>query len=486
MLNLADRTDAVPSPEPVPGLPTAEIGSALTDGKVDRVPAHTQAQSAPEDWLIVGLGKTGLAAARFLAARGEAFAVTDTRAEPPQRARLMEIPGAAQAWRGPLESLTVTNWPRVLVSPGVSPNLPFLCAARAAGAEVFGDIEWFARWAQAPILGITGSNGKTTVTALVGELLSAAGYTVAVGGNFGIPALDLLNPEVDLYVLELSSFQLETTCSLRAAGAAILNISPDHLDRHADMAAYVDAKARILTGAGRIVLNRADPFLSPWQNADGVVTVGLDTPVRSEDFGVADRDGIPWLLHGQHALLPAHALALRGRHQWLNVLAALALVWPWVANPADLWPVLRRFAGLPHRYQFVGCRGGVEYINDSKATNVGAVVAALHSVSGPLYLIAGGQGKGQDFAPLAAALPERTRGVFLLGQDALLMQQALVGRVPVEIVPTLEAAVQAAAARAEPGDTVLLSPAAASLDMFRDYAERGECFMAAVAGLPAC
>lgn len=435
------------------------------------------------DTLVVGLGTTGLSVVRHLAARGEAFAVTDTREVPAGRARLAEIPGAQTAWVGPLANLDMEGWRRVIVSPGVPVALPPLARAAASGAEILGDIELFARLAQRPVLGITGSNGKSTVTALAGALLAGQGHRVAVGGNFGPPALDVLGENAELYVLELSSFQLETTHGLKAASATILNLSADHLDRYPDMERYAAAKARILDGARRMVLNREDPVVVRLGAGRDAVTFGLDEPPGPDDFGVLERGAQPWLMHGTTPLIATDELALRGRHNWLNALAALAVCWPWLANPALARPVLKTFSGLPHRSQSVGRYRDVDYVDDSKGTNVGATLAAIRGVAGPLILIAGGQGKGQDFAPLADALVGKARGVLLLGTEATALARVLQGVVPVRIVGSMDEAVTGAAEWAEPGDTVLLSPACASLDMFANYADRGERFAAAVRGL---
>ncbi len=435
------------------------------------------------DTLVVGLGATGLSVARHLAGRGETFAITDTRDAPAGLARLAEIPGPETRWAGPLAALDPGLWRRIVISPGVPLTLPALERAAAAGTEIVGDIELFARCVRQPVLGITGSNGKSTVTALSGALLEAQGRRVAVGGNFGTPALDLLDADAELYVLELSSFQLETTHSLAPASAAILNISADHLDRYADLDAYAAAKARILKGAQRIVLNRQDPVVAGLAAGRGAVTFGLDEPAAPEDFGTLERGGRTWLARGATPLFPTADLSVQGRHNWLNALAALALCWPWLEDPARWQTALANFAGLPYRSRPVARHRDVDYVDDSKGTNVGATLAAIRGVAGPLILIAGGQGKGQDFTPLADALVGKARGVLLLGADAPAIAQALNGSVPVRMVDSMEAAVAGAAEWAEPGDTVLLSPACASLDMFADYAERGDRFAAAVRGL---
>ena len=433
-----------------------------------------------QETLVVGLGATGLSVIRHLLASGQRVAVTDTRENPPGLAELNDIEGAAGAWVGSLSTLDPTRWRHLVVSPGVPVSLPGLQAARAAGCELIGDIELFARSARQPVVAITGSNGKSTVTALAGELLRALGLRAAVGGNLGPPALDLLGDDPEVYVLELSSFQLETTSDLGAASAAILNISADHLDRYPDMNAYAAAKIRILQGARQTVLNRDDERLRSLSRTCAGTTFGLSPPPQPDAFGVLEVEGEPWLARGECALLPAAGLALHGRHNWLNVLAALALVWPWVDDFRSLLPVLSTFAGLSHRSQRVRCHDGVEFIDDSKGTNVGATLAAIRGLTGPLVLIAGGQGKGQDFSPLADALVAKTRGVILLGVDAPQIAQALNGVVPLRFVTSMEEAVSVAAEWTQPGDTVLLSPACASLDMFSSFAERGERFARAV------
>ncbi|WP_018948917.1 UDP-N-acetylmuramoyl-L-alanine--D-glutamate ligase [Thioalkalivibrio sp. ALMg11] len=441
--------------------------------------------------LIVGLGATGVSVARFLRAQGQPFALTDTREAP----AALETDGAkawlADAWVGPLDRLDAAGFARIIVSPGVALEHPVLQRARAAGVRLTGDIDLFAEQADAPVIAITGSNGKSTVTALVGELLRAAGLRVAVGGNYGTPALDLLEQAPDLYVLELSSFQLERSDVLAPAAAAILNISPDHLDRYADLDAYVRAKARILDRAERGVLNREDAWLREIALPPGlkVISFGLDAPAGADEFGVRPSGAdAPDLVRGDQALLSTGRLRLRGQHNWANALAALALVWPWLESGeprARALAALAEFAGLPHRSQWIAEVAGVAYINDSKGTNVGATLAALRGTPGPLVLIAGGQGKGQDFAPLADYVPGKVRGVVLLGEDAPAIARALASVVPVQRVDDMAAAVAQAAAWAEPGDTVLLSPGCASLDMYPNYQARGDDFAHAVRELAA-
>ncbi|WP_019626881.1 UDP-N-acetylmuramoyl-L-alanine--D-glutamate ligase [Thioalkalivibrio sp. ALJT] len=445
---------------------------------------------ATADNLIVGLGATGQSVARYLHAQGQTFAVTDTRARPSALEPGAPAAWLADSWAGPLDALDASGFARVIVSPGVALEHPVLQRARAAGVQLTGDIDLFAAVAAVPVIAITGSNGKSTVTALVAELLGAAGWEVAVGGNFGTPALDLLEQAPQLYVLELSSFQLERSTVLAPAAAAILNISPDHLDRYADLEAYVRAKARILDRAERGVLNRDDAWLCSLALPAGldVASFGLDAPRTTRDFGVAPGVTAPDLVRGEEHLLTTARLRLCGQHNWANALAALALAWPWLEQPdarTRALAALADFAGLPHRSQWIAAVDGVDYINDSKGTNVGATLAALRGTPGPLVLIAGGQGKGQDFSPLADYVPGKVRGVVLLGEDAPLIARALASVVPVQRVEDMDAAVTQAADWAEPGDTVLLSPGCASLDLYPDYQARGDDFVRAVRRLTA-
>jgi len=436
------------------------------------------------DILIVGLGKTGLSVARFLARRGLVFAVADSRMEPPGLAELRaECPQAA-VHLGPFEAELFRGFRTLVVSPGIAVAEPAIRAAAAAGAEIIGDIELFARHVRAPVIAITGSNGKSTVTTLVGELLAAAGRKVRVGGNLGTPALDLLagSNDAEIYVLELSSFQLETTSSLKAAAAVVLNVSEDHMDRYPDLAAYAEAKGRVYQGAAVAVVNRDDDWslrLARASEPARTVSFGLDAPAAGQ-WGMVDRDGQTWLAQGDRPLVSERELILRGRHNMANALAALALVEAVGVDPAAVLDALRRFAGLPHRSQFVGHFHGLDWVNDSKGTNVGATAAALAGQTVPVVLIAGGLGKGQDFAVLRPLLAEKARGVVLIGQDADLIAQAWAGAAPIVRAADMGEAVSMAAELGRPGDVVLLSPACASFDMFKGYDHRGEVFAAEV------
>ena len=445
--------------------------------------SHAPAQRARA--VVLGLGASGLAAVRHLVARGVPVAVADSRAAPPGLEALAADHPGVPVHTGGIPEALLHRAEMVVLSPGLSPAMPGLAAARARGAEIVGEVELFARAATAPVIAITGSNGKSTVTSLVGEMAAAAGVRAGVGGNLGTPALDLLtSPEPDLYVLELSSFQLETTRSLRPRAAAILNLSPDHLDRHGDWSAYTRAKGRILEQAAVQVLNRDDPaVMALARPGAGLVRFGAG-PAPDGDWGLLPAAGGPWLARGAEPWLAAGELRLAGRHNLLNALAALALGSLAGFGREAMVAALRRFPGLPHRCQWVAERGGVRYYDDSKATNVGAALAAVEGLPGPVVLIARGDGKGADFGPLAAAAG-RLRAAVLLGRDAPRLATVLEGRVPVHRVADMGAAVATAARLARPGDQVLLAPACASWDMFRDYAERGAAFAAAVEGLPA-
>ncbi|MGQ0429702.1 MAG: UDP-N-acetylmuramoyl-L-alanine--D-glutamate ligase [Gammaproteobacteria bacterium] len=444
-----------------------------------------QASAARPQSVIVGLGRTGVSAARHLAARGHRLVVTDSRADPPGLAELRRLVPEAATALGGFDAAVLAGADQVVVSPGVPLSLPFLRQAVALGLDLVGDIELFAREAGGRVIAITGTNGKSTVTTLVGEFATAAGIEVRVGGNLGVPALDLLEgPPAAMYVLELSSYQLETTHSLQLEVAAVLNVSPDHLDRYRDVAEYAAAKARIFERCATAVVNLDDELVMRMPRP-GQRRVGFSLRRADADFRLLAQGGEDWLAEGAEPLMPLSALCLPGRHNAANALAALAIGSVCRLPRAAMTGVLARFTGLPHRTQLVAERRGVRFIDDSKGTNVGATAAAIAGLDGSLVLIAGGEGKGQEFAPLAAACRDKVRHAVLIGRDAKLIASALAGACEVSFADSMQAAVAAAAAVARAGETVLLSPACASFDMFRDYAHRGEAFAAAVRGLPA-
>ena len=435
--------------------------------------------------VIVGVGRTGLSCARYLHARGWRLALTDTRANPPGLAELRALDAQIPVSLGKLDASLLAQAVCVVASPGVSLAEPFFAHARRLGLEIVGDVELFARAAGAPVAGITGTNGKSTVTTLLGRMAARAGLRVRVGGNLGEPALDLLDTSAELYVLELSSYQLETTASLHCRAATVLNVSPDHLDRYADVAAYAAAKARIFARCDTAVINLDDPLVVAMPRpAARTLSFSLRASIGA-DYAVARREGQWWLMRRDAPLLPLAQMKLQGLHNAANALAALALGEALALPLPEMLEELRSFAGLPHRSQWLAEIAGVSYVDDSKGTNVGATLAAVGGMEGPLVMILGGEGKNQDFTPLAAALRGKVHHAVLIGRDAAALERALAGVCALERAATLPAAVQAAAAAARPGDTVLLSPACASLDMFRDYAHRGEVFAQAVRGLAA-
>jgi UDP-N-acetylmuramoylalanine--D-glutamate ligase len=433
--------------------------------------------------LVLGLGDTGLAVAHWVERQGARVRAADTRAAPP---RATDFSGEVHT--GAFSPRLLEGVDLLCISPGLSLEEPVVRAALELGIPVLGDIELFAWYVRAHngtrVLAITGTNGKTTVTALTAHLLRSAGLDVEVAGNIGPPALQALAARATppaAWVLELSSYQLETTWSLEPEAAAMLNVSEDHLDRYAGIEEYAAAKARIFIGQGVQVLNRDNwRSLGMGQPNRRRLTFGLDAPASEEDFGVVDD-----VLHeGSHGFARAAELLIHGAHNVSNALAACALART-LGVPRDaLAAGLATFRGLPHRLQQVALRRGVAWYDDSKGTNVGASLAALRGLGRPAILIAGGDGKGQDFAPLAPAVAAHARAVLLIGRDAPLLERALEpSGVTIGRCTSLEQAVARAAALAQDGDAVLLSPACASFDMFRDYRHRGEVFAAAVAAL---
>jgi UDP-N-acetylmuramoylalanine--D-glutamate ligase len=430
--------------------------------------------------VVVGLGRTGLSVVRYLRAHGTAVAVTDTRAAPPALPELRSLAPDVTVSTGALDAKLLDGADAIVVSPGLAARGAFFDAARARGVPVFGDIELFARAARAPVVGITGTNGKSTVTTLVGRMAEVSGRRTRVGGNLGEPALELLDPGVELYVLELSSYQLDTTESLTLLAATVLNVSADHLDRYATPGDYAASKARIFRRCGTAVLNADDPQVASMGTlAHRRLRFSLDE-ASSAEYRLHRHAGREWLVRGAERLLALDELKLAGRHNAANALAALALGEALDLPRPAMLEVLREFPGLPHRTAWVADVAKVRYVDDSKGTNVGATLAAVSGFAGPLLLIAGGEGKGQDFSPLAAALRGKVRRAFLIGRDARVLGAALEGSCAIDYCASLEAAVEQAAQHARAGDTVLLSPACASFDMFRDYAHRGEVYAAAV------
>jgi UDP-N-acetylmuramoylalanine--D-glutamate ligase len=434
--------------------------------------------------IVVGLGRTGLSCARYLQSRGLRFAVTDSRSSPPESAALVRLAPAVDVRLGAFDEALLDDASQVIASPGVSLREPFLMSAAVRGIPIIGDIELFVREAKAPIAAITGTNGKSTVTTLVGLMSNAAGRRALAGGNLGRPALELLDePVPELYVLELSSFQLETTLSLRAAAATVLNVTPDHMDRYPTIQEYAAAKERIYQRCDAAIVNMDDLAVRTMHHQSSRVLGFSLHADPAADYYVHTQGDDVILMRGRERLIAMSELKITGLHNAANALASLAMCEALqLSRPACL-QALRDFPGLPHRSQWVADINGVRFVDDSKGTNVGATLAAVAGMPGSLVVIAGGQGKGQDFAPLAPAFRGKVRHVVLLGQDAKLLDEALQGVATTQFAKDMSEAVQLAANAARVGETVLLSPACASLDMFRDYGHRGDVFAAAVRGL---
>ena len=463
--------------------------------------------------LVLGLGLTGLSLALWLKKKGADVVVADTRDSPPKLADLRradpDIPVRLGAW----DETLFFGIDMVAISPGLNINDRAFAPARSRHISIVGDIELFAR--ELPpsqkVIAITGSNGKSTVTALSGALCRSAGLTTVVAGNIGKPVLEVLadaeasGTHPDVYVLELSSFQLETTSSLMPSVATVLNVSPNHLDWHGDFDEYVRAKSRIFLNGGRQVLNRDDPLSMAMamqgggderggagETGDGreghvdLVTFGAEPPSAATQWGLRRAaNGAEWLARGDRDLIPASALTLTGRHNALNALAALALVDAIGVDGTAHLATVSSFRGLPHRMTHVADVADVAYIDDSKSTTVASTIAALEGMGRKSVLIAGGDGKGQDFTPLVPAVREHARAVVVVGRDGPLVEHALrASGVDIARADSLERAVAMANRLARPGDAVLLSPACASWDMFRDYGERGDRFVQAVGALP--
>lgn len=445
--------------------------------------------------LIVGLGKTGTSCVHYLLKKKKHLIVFDTRQDPPGleefRKKFPTIPVYLQQF----DLNLLGKIDEIIVSPGVSLQESFLVTAQQKNIPVIGDIELFARAAKAPIVAITGTNAKGTVTTLVGEMIKEAGYKVIVGGNIGIPALDLLSePTPDFYVLELSSFQLESTFSLQAIAATILNISEDHLDRHKTMEAYLAAKQRIYLNCHSAIWNRDNKWTYPSASLNSdirdtpqtdkslTISFGLAEPLKN-DFGLHEHENKVWLSLGDQKLLSVDNLLIKGKHNWCNALAALALGHAINLPFPSMLTALKTFKGLEHRCEWVAEINGVTWYNDSKGTNVGATIAAIEGLSkanGKIILIAGGIGKGADFSVLRQPIKNYVKTVILIGQDAPLLERSLKDTAVMEHAQSLQDAVLIAKNTAQPQDIVLLSPACASFDMFNNYEHRGQVFKSLV------
>lgn len=444
--------------------------------------------------LVVGLGKTGLSVVRYLRARGETVIVVDSRDIPPGLREFKKEHSDVECHTGAFDVSLFVNAGRIVVSPGVAIAEPALVAASENKIEIIGDVDLFAAEVKAPVVAITGSNGKTTVTTLLALMASQAGLKAVACGNIGLPVLDSLDDAMDLYVLELSSFQLETLQHLPMKAAVVLNVSADHLDRYDSVSAYAKSKQLIYKNADVFVLNKDDVLASAYQvSSTGAaehnkISFTLGKPAKNE-FGVCQvyndeqQDVSQYLCFSEQLLIAVAQLKIKGAHNIQNALAALALGYA-AGLPFDsMVATLKEFKGLPHRTQFVAEINGVNWINDSKATNVGATKAALVGLPGKHVLIAGGESKGADFSELTDVIARHCRAVVLLGKDAALIKAVISDDTPVMLASDMKSAVLAAQSLAKAGDNVLLAPACASFDMFDNFEHRGDVFMQSVEDL---
>ncbi|HKM15451.1 MAG TPA: UDP-N-acetylmuramoyl-L-alanine--D-glutamate ligase [Marinospirillum sp.] len=442
-----------------------------------------------EDYLIIGLGQTGLSVANYLSMQGKSFSIADTRVNPPGLETFRQQWPDVSIWLGPLDAELTCSVSCLIVSPGVSVADSAIEAARQQGVTIIGDVELFCRAVQQPVIAITGSNAKSTVTTLLGEMAKAAGLKVGVGGNIGLPVLDLLaQGQQDIYVLELSSFQLETTQSLNAKAAVVLNVSEDHLDRYANFADYVFAKQRIYHHCAAVIFNREDPQTFPIHGLKATrLSFGLNAPSHADELGLIYLGDERWLMKGDKPLMAANEVPLVGNHGLSNALAAFALGFAVGFSIEAMRAAIVAFKPLAHRCEFVASRKGVVFYNDSKATNVGAMLAAVKGLAkpdAPIWLILGGEGKGQDFSPIKMALTKNIAGVALIGRDASLIAEYLPDNLKQHTLASLPEAVAWLAAQAVSGEQVLLSPACASFDQFSGFEHRGEVFAQCVIDLP--
>ncbi len=433
--------------------------------------------------LVVGLGETGFSVAKFLHQYAIKFAVIDSRDKPPLIDEILKELPDTPIFTGGFDQAAFDVATHLIVSPGVSLQEKSIQQALLSGIKLVSDIDLFSCATEKPVIAITGSNGKSTVTTMLGAMGKSTGVNTAIGGNLGIPALDLLNDTVELYVLELSSFQLERTRLLNATAATVLNISDDHLDRYDDLRAYAQEKQRIFSGNGVMVLNEDDPIVKKML-VKGRESIFFSVHQKT-GFHVEKKQDKNWLMSDEHELMPVSDLPLEGLHNVANALAALALGTVAGFKIKAMCQALRSFKSLSHRMQKIALINGVTWVNDSKATNIGAAVAALLGSQNKIVLIAGGDTKGAEMNELIPAIKEKVKCVVLMGKDAGIIKQAINGCVPSYNAESIKEAVKLAAGLAVAGESVLLSPACASLDQYKNYQERGDKFTAAVMELAA-
>ena len=435
--------------------------------------------------VVAGLGISGVAAVNFLHENGYRVAVTDSRKTPPGHD---QIPSEVQTSFGQLDQELLLQAEEIVISPGLDPKLPEIQAAVAKDIPVVSEIQILRRATDKPIMAITGSNAKSTVTTLIGLMAKDAGIKVAVGGNLGRPALDLTKDNPELYILELSSFQLETTSNLAAEVAVVLNLSEDHLDRHGDMFGYHTAKHRIFQGVKKVVFNRDDSLTRPLvPDATPMQSFGLNAPDMNQYGILKEDDGTIWLARGRERLLKSSEMYIQGTHNVANALACLALGEAIGLPLESMLNTLKTFKGLEHRCEFVKEVNGVRYYNDSKGTNIGATLAAIDGLGaaiepqqGKVAIILGGQGKGQDFTALRDALSKYAKVAVLIGEDRAVIEKAIAGTTTLLHAESLKEAVELCQQNTQANDVVLLSPACASFDMFKGYSERGHQFVECV------
>jgi UDP-N-acetylmuramoylalanine--D-glutamate ligase len=435
------------------------------------------------DAVVVGLGKTGLSCVRYLNQQGLNTAVTDSRSEPPELSSLKNEFNTIPFYGDEINADVLLASDQIIISPGVSLKEKAIKLAIDKGIPVIGDIELFCRQAKAPIIAISGSNGKSTVTTIVAEMIRNAGLKVGVGGNLGTPALELLNEATpDVYVLELSSFQLETTFSLNAHASVVLNISPDHMDRYETLNDYIDAKNKIYSGQGLMVINQDDDVVNAMMDdSRNTVSFSLSKPLVN-NFGLIKDGSEVYLCQGEEKIINQNELAIKGEHNVANALAAIALVSSVNVPVNSIVKTLKSFKGLEHRCQLVRTINNVSWYNDSKATNVGACIASIQGLCelGKIILIAGGDSKGADLSSLIPVAKQYVKHVLLIGVDAPKLKEVLDSVVTCEYVNDMQEAVIKASQIAEDNNLVLLAPACASLDMYKNYQERGDVFVKAV------